>query len=229
MDGDNNHRGSGLHGDFPDLTAPVIRALLILLTLPFLAACSADNVYAPLEEVRRRAYAAEGPATLTLMTAINNRSGAGGHSALMVSGSQRVIFDPAGTWHHPTVPERGDVLYGITPTILGFYVDYHARPTYHIVLQEITVPPELAEQALALVQAHGPASKATCGQSVSGILRELGFTSVRRAWFPEKIMRDFGKVPGVTERKVFDDTVDEFSPDRPSVVRVTDDGFLRES
>ena len=205
----------------------MLRALAMSLLLPLLAACGADNVYAPIEEVQARAYAAPGPAKLTLITAINNRSGAGGHSALMVSGSQRVIFDPAGTWWHPTVPERGDVLYGITPTMLEFFNDYHARPTYHIVLQEVVVAPEIAEQALALVQAHGPANKSTCGQSVSGILQQLGFTQVRRSWFPERIMRDFAEVPGVVEQKIFDDTEDEFSPERRAVARVTDTGFER--
>ncbi|MEL6585073.1 MAG: hypothetical protein AAFY65_16925 [Pseudomonadota bacterium] len=206
----------------------MLRAVALALSLLALAGCGADNVYAPLEEVSARAYRAEGPPTLTLITAINNRSGQGGHSALMVSGSQRVIFDPAGTWWHPTAPERGDVLFGITPTMLEFYSDYHARPTYHVVFQELTVSPEMAEQALALVQAHGPASKATCGQSVSGILQELGFTNVRRAWYPHKIMRDFANVPGVQERKVFDNEVDAHSPDGPRVARVLDDGIAFE-
>lgn len=203
----------------------MFRALALIVLLPLLAACGADNIYAPLSEVQDRAYRAEGPTTLTLMTAINNRSGAGGHSALMVSGSQRVIFDPAGTWRHPTVPERGDVLYGITPTMLEFYVDYHARPTYHFVSQEITVPAELAERALQLVQAHGPASKATCGQSVSGLLRELGYTQVNRRWYPDRIMRDFADVPGVRRTERFDDTVDPHSPGAPTITRINDDGF----
>lgn len=195
----------------------MLRWLAAALALSLLTACGADNVFAPQAEVDSRAFRAEGPPKLTLITAINNRSGAGGHSALMVSGSQRVIFDPAGTWHHPTAPERGDVIFGITPTMLEFYIDYHARPTYHVVRQEITVSPALAEQALALVQAHGPASKATCGQSVSGILRELGFTQVSRRWFPDRIMDDFADVPGVVETKIFDDTEDPHSPERRNV------------
>lgn len=204
----------------------MLRALVLLL-LPFLAACGADNIYAPLAEVESRAYREPGSTTLTLMTAINNRSGSGGHSALMVSGSQRVIFDPAGTWRHPTAPERGDVLFGITPTMLEFYVDYHARPTFHLVSQEITVSPEMAERALQLVQAHGPASKATCGQSVSGILQELGFTQVKRRWYPNRIMNDFASVPGVRETKRFDDTVDPHSPERPGVVLDVDGNVVQ--
>ena len=202
----------------------MIRVLVVAGLLPLLAACGADNVYAPMEEVSTRAYAEPGPTTLTLLTAINNRSGSGGHSALLVSGSQRVLFDPAGTWHHPLVPERGDVLYGITPTMLEFYNDYHARPTYHLVIQELVVPPEIAERALQLVQAHGPANKATCARSVSGILRELGYTQVRRAWYPDAIMRDFSSVPGVTEDRLYDDTVDPYSPEK-QLVAVRDDGI----
>ncbi|SFJ03755.1 hypothetical protein [Jannaschia pohangensis] len=204
----------------------MIRAVVFTLLLSVLGACGADSVYAPIEEVNRRAYQAPGPTTLTLMTAINNRSGAGGHSALMVSGSQRVIFDPAGTWWHPTAPERGDVIYGITPQILDFYIDYHARPTYHMVMQEIDVSPAVAERVIQLMQAHGPANKATCGQSVTGILQEAGFTSIRRAWYPDRIMKNFAQLPGVRERKIFDDTVDEHSPERPGVRAVTDDGIV---
>lgn len=179
-----------------------------------LSGCAADHDYAPMEEVAARAVAVQGPPTLTLLTAINNRDGTGGHSALMVSGSQRVIFDPAGTWWHPNAPERGDVKYGITDTMLRFYVDYHARPTYRMVLQEITVPPQTAERALALVQDHGAASKATCGRAISGILRELGFAEVRRAWYPHRIMRDFATVPGIRESVVRDDARDLHSPER---------------
>jgi hypothetical protein len=168
-------------------------------------------------------WAEPGPPSITLMTAVNRRSGAGGHAALLISGSQRVIFDPAGSWRHPTVPERGDVLYAITPTMLDFYTDYHARPTYDLVLQRLEVAPETAERALALAAAHGPAARATCGVSVSGILRELGFAEVGRSWFPERIMRDFDRIPGVARRTVADDTVDAHSPGSQRAVAIRDD------
>ena len=56
----------------------MLRAAALALILPLLAACGAESVYDPLEEAQARAYRAEGPATLTLLTAISNRSGAGG-------------------------------------------------------------------------------------------------------------------------------------------------------
>ncbi|CUH40338.1 hypothetical protein JSE7799_03070 [Jannaschia seosinensis] len=194
----------------------MLRAALLALVLPILAGCGADAVWTPMEEVQARAFRAEGPPSLTLMTAINNRDGSGGHSALMVSGDQRVIFDPAGTWWHPNAPERGDVIYGVTPVMLDFYVDYHARPTYRMVLQEIPVTPEIAARALRLVEAHGPANKATCGRAVSGILRDLGFDAVDRSWYPQRIMRDVADLPGVTERVVRDDTEDASTAGTPT-------------
>lgn len=189
-----------------------------------LAGC-AEHVYAPETEVATRAWVEPGPPTLTLVTVIGNRDGHGGHSALVVSGSQRVVFDPAGSWHHPLAPERGDVLFGMTPTMLDYFVDYHARPAYRVVLQEVAVAPETAERALALVRAHGAARRAHCGVAVSGILREVGFAEVGRSWFPDRIMRDFAAVPGVEESVVTDDVEDPWAPERPAA-RFDADGNL---
>ena len=185
------------------------RFLLLLLAPVLLVGCAADTRFDAIEDVQRAAYTAPGGPKLTLITAISNNTGVGGHSALMISGAQRVMFDPAGTWWHPTVPERGDVLYGMTPLMLEFYTDYHARETYHVVFQEIDLTPEIAAKAIALVEAHGPAPKAHCGQSVSGVLQSLGFSGIRRAWYPDKIMEDFAQLPDVRENKVFDDSPDE--------------------
>ena len=68
--------------------------LLLALLLP-LAACGAKSIIAPEAEVQRAIYRDDSPPSLTLYTMINNRNGEGGHSALMVNGSQRVLFDPA--------------------------------------------------------------------------------------------------------------------------------------
>jgi hypothetical protein len=130
----------------------------------------------------------------------------------MVSGERRVTFDPAGTWHHPTAPERGDVIYGATPPILGLHLDDHARAAYRVELQTLPVAPETAARALALVEPHGSAAKATCALAVSGVLRELGFDEVGRGWFPDRLMRDFAAVPGVAHSTVIDDTEDGYAP-----------------
>lgn len=177
-----------------------------LIVPALLAGCGAEPVWAPDEEVMRAAYYNDdAPPSITLFTVLNNRSGEGAHSALMINASQRVIFDPAGTWWHRMAPERNDLHYGITPTMLKFYTDYHARETYHVDIQRLEVSPEVAEAALKLAEEYGAVPKAFCGRSTSDILRQLpGFETVPHSIFPGSIMRGFAKVDGVERRQVYD-------------------------
>jgi hypothetical protein len=188
----------------------MMRFILPLLGLLALASCGAEPKWADEEEIRAVSYRKPGATTLTLFTVINNRSDNGGHSGLMINGSQRVLFDPAGSWYHPQLPERNDVHYGITDPVVDFYIDYHARITWRVVRQDIEVSPEVAELALKLVQENGAVAKAMCASTVSDILNDLpGFESIPNALFPEKIMKAFAKLPGVTEEVIYDDDPEE--------------------
>lgn len=178
--------------------------VLALVALGVLAGCAAEAVWAPDEAVTRAAYRHEAPPRLTVFTMINNESGAGMHSSLMINGAQRVIFDPAGSFHHETIPERHDVLYGITPQVADVYTRYHARKTYHVRIQRLDVSPEMAARAMQLVQANGPVAPSQCALATSRILGELFPGQVRRSWFPRKTADDFGKIPGVTEEKLYE-------------------------
>ncbi len=187
-----------------------MRVIFSLLVLFALAACGAEPKWASDEAVSKAIYVHEGPPTITLFTVIGNRTGAGAHSALMINGSQRVLFDPAGTWHHPRLPERNDVHFGITDVAVDFYIDYHARITYHVIEQDLVVSPEIAELALREAQAYGAVPKAMCSVSVTNILARLpGFESIGHTWNPKAVARDFGKLPGVVERKFYDDSPEE--------------------
>ncbi len=185
---------------------------IALVALVLVAACGgpAEPVWAPDAEVQRRAYVDDGPASLTLYTVISTKTGAGGHSGLMVNGSQRVMFDPAGTFYHPYAPERNDVHFGFTPTIEKVYVDYHARETFDVVKQEIVVPPAVAEQALREVQAYGAVPKAQCTLAVSRILRRLpGFERVGVTYFPKSTMKDFATLGAGSGITITDDDADD--------------------
>ena len=117
-----------------------MRKLVLAFCAAFaLSGCAAERVWAPDDAVARAAYRHDGPPRLTLFTMINNRTGAGAHTSLMINGSQRVIFDPAGSFKHETLPERHDVVYGITPPVADVYTRYHARKTYHVKVQELDV------------------------------------------------------------------------------------------
>jgi hypothetical protein len=182
-----------------------MRSLVLALgAMVFLAGCATESVWAPDDAVARAAYRHDGPPRLTVYTMINNNSGGGAHTSLMINGSQRVVFDPAGSFKHDTIPERNDVLFGITPPVEDVYTRYHARKTYHVQIQRLDVSPELAERAIQLVKANGPVPSAQCSLATSRILGELFPGQIRTSWFPRKTAEDFGKIPGVTEEKLYE-------------------------
>lgn len=182
-----------------------------LLLAAGLMGCAADQPPAPPPEViARAAHVSDAPPSLTLVTVVNNRSNQGAHSALIVNASQRVLFDPAGSFRNSRLPERDDVIYGMSDSALEVFVDYHARETYRVVLQEVIVRPDQAEQALALVQQAGPVSQAMCSAAISGVLRKVdGFGDLPASLFPGRTQRAFARVPGVETRVIRDDSPDE--------------------
>lgn len=171
----------------------------LLLGLAALAACGpADNVWDPAEAVARARYRHPGAASLTLVTVRNAGDGSGAHTGLLISASERVLFDPAGTWRHPSIPEQQDVLYGMTPEALELYLSYHARESFLVVTQAVDVPPQVAEAALVRAKGYGAVGQARCTSATSDILADLpGFEGVSRTFFPNSLATRFGRLPGV--------------------------------
>jgi hypothetical protein len=188
------------------------RALLLgLAALPALGACSPGTaVWASDEDLARVRYRAPGPTYLALVTVRNEGDGQGAHSALLISASERVLFDPFGGWKDAAVPERNDVLFGFSPEVEARYLAYQAGGGYYYVRQEISVPPEVAEQALTLAKGYGPVGTAQCTIAVSNILKQLpGFEAINTTWFPEHLSTRFARLPGVT-------TVEQHGPAAPA-------------
>ena len=187
----------------------MLRVIAVCCAAVALSGCGADSVYAPDEAVAAAHFVAEGPKTVTLFTVVNNRSGAGGHSGLLINASERIMFDPAGTWHHPAIPERNDVHFGINDQMVLFYIDYHARETFRVQEQTIVVSPQVAEMVAARAKAYGAVPKAQCAASISSILRGVpGFEDMPATWFPNKLHDAFAQLPGVTEREIRDEDAD---------------------
>jgi hypothetical protein len=207
-------RHSGPAGPAASLRARLAR-LIALLILPLaLAACAGERVWAPDDAVTRAAYVHDGQTELVLYTMVNNETGQGGHSGLMINGSQRVLFDPAGSWYHRTAPERNDLFYGMTPRMEEFYVAYHARETYHVVVQRIPVSRQVADMAIRLAAEAGPVPNAYCANSIARILRQLpGFEGIPQTFFPVRLSDAFAELPGVTSDRIYSDLPD----DAPSV------------
>jgi hypothetical protein len=186
----------------------MLRPIIAILALLGLAAC-AEPTWAPQEQVDAARFVAEPPTSITLYTVVNKRSGAGAHSAILVNASERVIFDPAGTWRHPRVPERNDVHFGMTDKAVAFYIDYHARETYDVVEQTVVVSPEVAELVLQKVKAEGPVPKSFCTSATSSILSSTpGFESMPNTMFPKRLSEPFGELPGVSTTVITDDDDD---------------------
>ena len=158
-------------------------------------------------------YFAPPPRTITLFTSINGKTGSGAHSSLLINASEQVQFDPAGSFSHPRVPERNDVHYGMTPKMVAFYIDYHARDSarenFYVIEQTVTVSPAVAELIKQKVEANGAVDKAHCAESISAILRSVpGFDAISSTWFPKKLSKDFDVLPGVRKRIITEATAD---------------------
>lgn len=180
---------------------------LALLGVVILASC-AKGVYAPQDLIDRYSYRHDGPPSLTLISVIRNKSQKGGHSALMINARERIIYDPAGRWHNPVVPERNDVLFGVNDPVLEAYNGFHARVTYHVVLQEIEVSAEIAQMAYDAALRQGASMDAMCAANVSAVLAQVpGFEDVGRSFFPHVLMKRFARLPGVETLTIYEDDV----------------------
>ncbi len=179
------------------------RAVVLGLPLAAVAACSAPQTSSPPAMIAARQFAGPGPRVLTLFTMRNVSSGSGAHTSLLIDApSQRIMFDPAGSFRHTTIAERNDVLFGVTPEVEAYYISYHARETFYVLGQTIAVSDAVAEQAAALALANGPVARSFCTSATSGMIRRLpGFGGVSQTLFPNSLARSFGALPGVRSRE----------------------------
>lgn len=198
-----------------------MRAVVGVVVALALSGCAGQSVWAPDSEVLAARYAPGGQPEITLVTSINDRSGEGAHSAIIINASERVIFDPAGNWDGLGSPERNDVRFGFTPLREAHYMQYQSFQQFHAVAQRVPVSAEVAERALQLVKANGAVPPAFCASATSGILRQLpGFESLPSTFFPRTLMEAFATLPGV-QTQVEDGSADPDAPDRkPQLVPV---------
>lgn len=187
----------------------MIRKSLALLAVLALSACAADREFAPAAEVAAARFVADAPPSITLFTVISTRNGSGAHSGLLINGSERVMYDPAGTWHHPKLPEQYDMHYGMNDKMIAFYVDYHARQSFDVMEQTVIVTPAQAEAAIARARAYGAAQKGYCAMSISTILSGVpGFESIDKSLSPKKLSAGFAAIPGANSKRITDDDDD---------------------
>lgn len=175
------------------------RLLIALAALAILTGCVRNpEVIAP-EKLSYQTYRHPGASSLTLYTVVNVRTGNGAHTAMAVNGSERVLFDPAGSFKATDVIRSGDVIYGFTPAVEDAFMGKHARTQFLVEKHVIPVSPAVAQEALSKVKANGPVGAAYCAQSTSQILKTLpGFESIQPTFYP-KNLRD--QITALTKAK----------------------------
>lgn len=178
------------------------RYVLLLMAFLLLSGCELYRAAEP-AEIEAARYVSSQPSSVTLMSMVNSRNNRAAHSALLINGSERVIYDPAGTFQHPDLPRADDIHYGITPRFLDYYERYHARFDYYVHSQQVLVSRATADQILANVKARGQTPKMFCADSVAASLSPVPpFQNVQSTLFPESVRRDFAQIPGVRDSYV---------------------------
>lgn len=183
------------------------RRFLIIGAAAIVSGC---EVYRPADpaEVAAAAYASGAPPSVTLISMVNNRNQRSAHSALLINGSQRVLYDPAGTFTHPDLPRAGDVHYGMTDRFVSYYERYHARFSHHVHSQEVPVGRATADTVLTRAQGQGRTAKLHCALAVAAVLQPVEpFGHVRSSYFPEVLREDFARIAGVRDAFVHDSDV----------------------
>ncbi len=174
--------------------------LCALLMAGFLLSGCAEDLRAPYEDIARARHVTQERPYIELLTMVSTRNGRGAHSALLINGSERVLYDPAGTFTHSRMPERGDIHYGATDGLVDLYRRYHARRSHFVHGQKIYVSAETAERIMAITKETGAQPKAFCTQGTTSILQQVrGFQHIRSTFFPENLRREFAAIPGVID------------------------------
>jgi hypothetical protein len=188
------------------VTRPRAVLAAVLGAMLLLSAC-AEQRWASDEMVQAARYSNGGAPELTLVTIMNYKTGRGDHTALFINGSERVIFDPAGSWRLDTIPERNDVHYGMNAAAGASFYASHVRPSHYAVVQRIAVTPDVAQQAKALALQIGPVPPARCASATSRLLQQLpGKDGLRSTFFPHALMNDFAALPGVQTYELHHDS-----------------------
>ena len=178
---------------------------LALVCLSALTACASKQPYADDAAIAAVSYRDAPYPAITLYTMVSNETGSGGHTAIRIDASESIIFDPAGSFKADVVPERNDVLFGISPQVEQAYRSAHARSTFHVVSQTVRVTPEQAELAYRLALSNGAVPGAFCTSATSGILRQIpGFESIRSTFYPNNLQKQFAELPGVVTDKYYE-------------------------
>lgn len=190
------------------------RIALIFLGFFALAGCTTpESPFASDALVQSTRYTHPAPTSVSLVT-VRNVGGheTGAHTALIINGSERVIWDPAGSFVHPAIAERNDLITGANPAVVDYFIDYHTRINYFSVVQTVDVPPAVAQDLINRAKNYGAVPAALCARSTSDLLTETpGFESIRGSLFPDRLQDQFARLPNIRTVEFRDDDAEQKS------------------
>ncbi len=188
----------------------MFKRILIAFSLAaslFLSGCVNNSVF-PAEEIASMRVVTDEAPYISLITMVNDKSGGGEHSALLINGSQQVLYDPAGSFRSSRVIRSEDMIYGMTPELVDYYNSYHARFGYYVKIQKLEITREQADALIVRAQAEGAVPKLTCAIATTNILSDFAkFDSIGRTFLPGRQMRKFGALAGVETTIVREDDI----------------------
>lgn len=191
----------------------VFRVFGLVCILVALAGC-AREVSSSASDIARASHTSDERPYIALVSMVDRRDERAAHTAMIINASQRIIYDPAGTFQHPSMPERGDVHYGATDRMVDYYERYHARFSHYVHTQKIYVTPELAERVLRRTEAQGPSPKMFCTINTAQILKDMPeFSYIKVGFFPENLRRQIAKYPGVVDTYVVEEDREKALPE----------------
>ncbi len=145
------------------------------------------------------------PPSTTLVLAEHKGGSGAVHAALIVTGSERLIYDPSGSFTHPDTRRYGDVVYGASDDIVELFALHNADKNHDAVMRTIALQPEEAETMLDAARTHGGAMPGFCAKSVASVLRSVPrFASMRDTFWPSNVQQDFESIAPVAIRSVTD-------------------------
>ncbi len=182
------------------------RAFLLAGGAVALSGCGAQSVWAPEADVQRVRYRHPGGPSFTLFTVKNVGSDNGAHTALMISASERVIFDPFGSFVGRGVVERNDVIFGANPAIVDYFIDFHARQTFYVMTQHVALTAGAAEDLYRRALVAGPVGSAMCTTTTSRLLAETpGLEGkISQTFFPNWLFDQVAQLDNVITREFQD-------------------------
>lgn len=155
----------------------------------------------PAERTTAR-YVSDTQPEIVLFTVLLGSRGV--HSALMVNGDHRLVYDPAGGWRDSDGLSDGDLRYAMTPQRLARYLHYNTRRGRQVIIHRRPVPREVADQAIAALEGRRPFPSGFCAVATGRVLRALpGFEGIAQTFSPRELMRAFSAT-GVPRVEILD-------------------------